>query len=133
MGKKIMVLGVVIIMGISLFGCSNKLTIRDFDGLSDLPVNPDRIVFSTVFSDEDQTNEIEVDVPMDKIDYVMDILFSRTYKVMPKNIEIDPLPDFIRIYKGEKTWRVSLGVIRHNERWYDFSKDNLLTYLHSLV
>ena len=130
-------IGVVLIMGLGLLvGCSKNLTIRDFYGLNDLPTNADRIVFMTDQLSEDGTEieKIEVDVPAEKISYVMDILFSRTYKAFPKNIAIDILNNYLRVYEGEKYWEFHIGLKRHNGRWYRPScDDGLSNYLFTLI
>ena len=134
--KKLIVLIVLAIMTLTLFGCSNNLTIREFDGLEDLPTNPDRIVFMTeqLSEDETQINKIEVDIPVEKIGYVMGILLSRTYKGLPENIAIDILNDYLRVYQGEKYWEFHIGLMRQNGRWYEpVQQDDLRAYLFSLI
>ena len=135
---KILTLGVMVIMALGLFaGCGgNKLSIKDFEGLSDLPANPDRIVFMTDQLSEDgmQIDKIEVDIPEDKISYVMDTLFSRTYKGLSKNIQIDMTNDYLKVYQGEKCWQFHISLMHSNERWYSpLREDDLRNYLFSLI
>ncbi|MCL2630138.1 MAG: hypothetical protein FWD49_01275 [Firmicutes bacterium] len=134
--RKILVIAVLLITACTLFACGNKPAIRRFEGLSDLPANPDRIAYKTFRLSEDGTEgeRIEVDVPTEKIGYVMGLLFARRYTALPKHIKIDLSNHYIRIHKGNKTWNFHASLIWHNGRWYKPIHDDALGgYLLSLI
>ena len=136
MGKKSLYLGLLLIVIFTFAGCGGSLKITDFEGLKDLPKNPDRITFATNSQNVDDDGiygePIEYEVQSAKIAEVTEKLFAISYKAEPKNIAIDPLP-IIRIltfYNAEgKTWTVRLGLRRHGERWYSPIQDEALIAL----
>lgn len=71
-------------------------------------------------------------MPSEKIAVIAEKLFSVPYKILPENVDIDLSP-IIRylIFHDEdgNTWRVELGLRRHNERWYDPINDKELINL----
>jgi len=130
--KKIILLGAVIIMSLGIFsGCSGTRDIRYFDWLSDLPSNPDRVVFLTDFGEGEM---YEFEVPQEDISYVMNILFARRYRRGPAGIAVDVQNNSLRIYKDDLTWKFNIGIKHQGGRWYEpTQEDNLRTFLFSLV
>ena len=128
----ILLTGALLFMALGIFtGCSNTREIRDFDKLSDLPSNPDRVVFLTDFGEGEM---YEFEVPQEDISYVMEILFARTYRRGSRNIAIDVQNNFLRIIKGDSTWEFNIGIIYQGGRWYEpTQEDNLRTFLFSLA
>ncbi len=123
---KTIIMGIALIMCSGIFsGCSSKMKITDFEGLKDLPSNPDKILFLTNllnFDEQDMVygKQLEYAVPTGKISEVMEKLFAVEYEAAPKNIAIDPSPieNTLIVFNGEKNWTVNLGLRRHNGRWY---------------
>ena len=123
--KKILLLGVVLIMGMGLFaGCSGKMKITDFEGLENLPRNPSRAVFITDFSIGEDT---EFEVPQEKIEEIMNVLFARNY-VKQKSSGGDILNDYLRIYDADGNhWKFHIRYMWKNGDRYIPSNDDSLT------
>lgn len=138
--KKILGLGVALIMCLGFSGCNNSMRITDFEGLKDLPRNPVKIVYSTNLQNFDDDGVygdlIEYEVPSGSVAEVMDNVFTISFKAMPKNIDVDmpAIERILIIYNEEKNWTVKIGLLYHNKRWYEPSQhDALIEILDSFV
>lgn len=124
--KRMLAIFVVFFSLVFLVGCSTT-KITDFEGMSDITKKPKQIIYGT---NQDSFNEtdgrygpvIEYEISNDKIEQIIEVLFSLNYKAYPKDTDIDlsPIINYIVLFdENGNFWHVDLGVRYHNERWYD--------------
>lgn len=127
----------MLLIPFTLTGCTKTMKITDFKVFKDLPKNPSRIVFGTnsmnFIEDEDIYGEpIEHEIQYEKIEEIMEELFTVTYEGLQKGIRIDlqPVVRYLVIYDNhENNWKVELGLRQHEDRWYSPINDDALINL----
>lgn len=130
---------IVIVSFLFLAGC-NRVKITDFKDLKDLPKNPSRIVYVTNLHHLDENGEleetpVEYEIQTEKIDEVVEILFSLKFGPTEKyKVDEEPRPiqatRYLVFYdEAGRTWKIDLEGIYHKKIYYRAYSLYLLTNL----